>query len=163
MKAQKYQLGIVEDNRVIGEFLLSHLQRNPDYEVRLFQSGEALLKENQYEPDVLVLDFHLDSEDKHAMNGIQVALRMKNVPIVVLSSQKDISRAVDFIHHGACDYILKDDQAFMKVESSVRKIVKHLNDQKEIKFLKRKSIKDLQRMVLVMSLVALVVFIITLL
>ena len=145
-----YNIGIVEDNKMLGELLAWRLQKNPEYNVKLFYSGEDLLQKYNYNPDLMIVDYHLNGENPYAMNGLQLARRLDNVPIIVFSEQKELSTAVDFIHHGACDYVIKDENATDNVEKSIKKVINHLKQKKKFVMLKWKSKKDLFRMSMVL-------------
>ncbi|MFT5166233.1 MAG: two-component system OmpR family response regulator, partial [Saprospiraceae bacterium] len=54
-------------------------------------------------PDIIVLDYHMDSVDKKAMNGIETLDKIKaynpDIPMVILSSQDKIDIAIKSVDH----------------------------------------------------------------
>ena len=60
----------------------------------------------------------------------------KNIPIIVISGQEDISVAVNFLKSGAKDYIIKDDHAKDMLWNSILKIRENLELKQEVEVLK---------------------------
>jgi len=50
----------------------------------------------------------------------------------MLSSQDKIEVAIDCIHHGAIDYIVKSETAFFKVNQSITKLFEFKKIEKEL-------------------------------
>jgi DNA-binding NarL/FixJ family response regulator len=79
-----------------------------------------------HNPDVIILDYHLDGIDKTAMNGIETLDKIKsfnpNIPVVMLSSQDKIEVAVDCMHHKASDYVVKSETAFFRLQKIITSI-----------------------------------------
>jgi DNA-binding NarL/FixJ family response regulator len=80
-----------------------------------------------HEPDLIILDYHLDGVDKHVMNGIQTLDKIKEInpriPVVMLSSQDKIEVAINCIHHKAFDYIVKSETAFLRLQKVIATIL----------------------------------------
>ena len=85
----------------------------PLAELSTFSTGELSLQGLINEPDLVVLDYHLDSVNPTAMNGLQVLkklkLRFPFVPVIFLSGQEKAELAYNTIKYGAWDYILKNE------------------------------------------------------
>ena len=67
-------------------------------------------------PNTIILDYHLDSVQKSAANGLAIPEKIRkhdrNVHIIVLSSQTRYAVAAETIAKGAEQYVIKDDEAF---------------------------------------------------
>ena len=91
-----------------------------------YSSGEEAVKGLVVRPDLIILDYHLDSADPMAMNGLQVLGQLKqrftDAQIVFLSSQGSTEIASNTIKYGAFDYIVKNQFAFQRLEVIVRNI-----------------------------------------
>ena len=90
-----------------------------------------------HNPDVIILDYHLNGIDKNAMNGIETLDKIKalkpDIPVVMLSSQDKIDVAISCMHHRAFDYVVKSETAFLRLQKNItaffhyEKIEKELN------------------------------------
>ena len=98
-------------------------------EVVVFSTGEEAMHKITAEPNVIILDYHLDSVDPAAMNGMQVLKKLKerfpNVPVVFLSGQEKAEVAANTMKYGAWDYIVKNESAFHRLEIVVNNILGH--------------------------------------
>ena len=122
-----FQIFIVDDDRFFREMLTSKLSENDDYEVSAFSTGEACLEKMDKAPDVIILDYFLNSVDKEAADGLQILELIRkqkpSQPVVILSSQDSYGIALQTIGRGACYYIVKDEEAFSKADELVREIL----------------------------------------
>ena len=88
-------------------------------------------------PDVIILDYYLNSIDKNAIDGLQTLDRIKSnnpqIPVIMLSSQDDIEVAVNCLRHDAKDYFVKSETAYFRLERAIvdiqhnQKVQKTLN------------------------------------
>ena len=103
-----YRIFIVEDDEWYGELLKYHLSLNPDYEVTLFKTAKECLSNMSLLPDLITLDFSLPD-----LTGDKLFKKIKErnpqLPVIMISSQEDISVAVNLLKLGASDYLIKDE------------------------------------------------------
>ena len=103
----KYTIFIVEDDPWYSQILQYHLGLNPDYEVTLFKTGQECLSKMSLKPDLITLDFSLPD-----LRGDKLFEKIRevnpNVPVIMISSQEDISVAVNLLKMGVSDYLIKD-------------------------------------------------------
>jgi two-component system, OmpR family, response regulator len=89
-----------------------------------------------HNPDLIILDYHLDGIEKNAMNGIQTLDKIKNmnsdIPVIMLSSQDKIEVAVDCMHHRATDYVVKSETAFLRLQKVITNIFSYKKMEKEL-------------------------------
>jgi DNA-binding NtrC family response regulator len=120
MKTEKTTLFLVDDDAVFLKLLEIEFLNHGEYAVKCFPTGELCLESLSEKPEVIVLDYHLDGSEKNAMNGIEVLRRIKeaqaDIPVVMLSEQDKIDVAVDCLHHGAVDYLVKSETAFIRLK-----------------------------------------------
>ena len=123
---KKIKLFLVDDDALYLKVLEIELMHNDNYILETFATGEMCLANLSQKPDVIVLDYYLDSLDKNAMNGIQVLDQIKSIdpdiPVVMLSSQDKIEVAVNCMHHNAFDYIVKSETAFVRLRKDISTI-----------------------------------------
>ena len=110
---------VVDDDEMMSTLLEDYLTSKTFHEIHLFSTGEECLKHLREQPDVIILDFNLDSEDKSAANGMQILESIKKINkyihVIMLSSQDAYGTALQTIRKGAEDYVIKDEDAFEKI------------------------------------------------
>jgi DNA-binding NtrC family response regulator len=126
---------LVEDDPWIGELYKHHLSLNPDYQISLFKTGKECLNNLHLKPDIICVDFGLPDMDGDALLK-RIHEVNKNIPVIVISGQEDISVAVNFLKSGAKDYIIKDDHAKDMLWNSILKIRENLELKQEVEVLK---------------------------
>lgn len=118
---------VVDDDDMHSNMMHEHLSGNPQLDVRSFSTGEDCIKALLHvNPDVIVLDYYLNSVYKDAMNGLQIldVIRKlnKDVHVIMLSSQERYGLALQTIQHGAERYVIKGEQAFAEVAAIIAAI-----------------------------------------
>ena len=135
-KPRKINIFLVDDDAVYLKLLSIDFSHNPGYTVNTFPTGEACLEALHLKPDVVILDYHLDGIDKHAMNGIQILDKInelqKAIPVIMLSAQDNIEIAVNCMHHHAHDYVVKSETAFMRLEKIIGNTFQFKKIEKEL-------------------------------
>jgi DNA-binding NtrC family response regulator len=123
---KKIKLFLVDDDALYLKMLEIELLQNDNFILETFATGEFCIANLSNKPDVIILDYFLDSLDKNAMNGIQVLDEIKSInpdiPVVMLSSQDKIEVAVNCMHHNAFDYIVKSETAFIRLKKAISTI-----------------------------------------
>jgi two-component system OmpR family response regulator len=139
MKTDKrIKLFLVDDDALFLKSLEIDFMELKEYTVETFATGELCLQNMESNPDVIILDYHLNGIDKGAMNGLETLDRIKiinpDIPIIMLSSQDKIEVAVNCMHHKAFDYVVKSETAFMRMQKIITAILKFNKIQKELKW-----------------------------
>jgi DNA-binding NarL/FixJ family response regulator len=133
----KMHLFLVDDDALFMKFLEIEFHHHTDFTVETFATGELCVENLSHNPDVIILDYHLNGIDKNAMNGIETLDKIKalkpEIPVVMLSSQDKIDVAISCMHHRAFDYVVKSETAFLRLQKNItaffhyEKIEKELN------------------------------------
>ena len=110
---------IVDDDEMLTEALSDYLTRKVAHKISIFHTGEDCMQHLSENPDVVILDFYLNTVKKDAANGLEVleAFR-KHLPdtrFIMLSSQESYATAAKTIQKGAEQYVIKDENAFQKI------------------------------------------------
>lgn len=117
---------IVDDDELFTTMLSNYLLKNPLYTIKTFSTGEECLLQLQEHPDIIILDYSLNSVFKDAANGLQIleAVRKldKHVHVIMLSSQERYGIAVQTIAKGAEQYVVKSTEAFKEVSEIIRQL-----------------------------------------
>jgi DNA-binding NtrC family response regulator len=123
----KISIFLVDDDKLFLKSLEIEFIQQGDYNVRTFATGEQCIEHLSEQPDVIILDYHLDGIEENAMNGIDTLEKIKaidvNIPVVMLSSQDKIEIAVNCMHKKASDYIVKSETAFMRLQKVISSIL----------------------------------------
>ncbi|TRZ70301.1 MAG: DNA-binding response regulator [Bacteroidetes bacterium] len=114
---------IVDDDTMLTEALKDRLTRHIPHQVFTFDTGEACLKQLYLNPDIVVLDYFLNTVSKDAANGMEILMEIKKfnpgIHVILLSSQENYLIALQTIQKGAEQYVIKDEHAFEKVASMI--------------------------------------------
>lgn len=136
MNEEKIKLFLVDDDLVFLKLLEIEFLENGCFTVETYVTGELCMKNISHNPDVVILDYHLDGIDKTAMNGLATLDSIKaynpSIPVIMLSSQDKIDVAVNCMHHEAFDYVVKSETAFLRLQNTIAKISKYIKMEKEL-------------------------------
>ncbi len=123
---KKILLFLVDDDALFLKSLEIEFADNTESIIKTFPTGELCLENISQNPDVIILDYHLNSIDKNAINGLETLDRIKTanqtIPVVMLSSQDKIEVAVNCMKHQAFDYIVKSETAFIRLQKAITTI-----------------------------------------
>jgi len=122
----KIQLFLVDDDALFLKLLEIDFLQHADFRIETFATGELCMANLSRNPDVVILDYYLDSIDKNAMNGISTLDKISSfnpdIPVVMLSSQNKIDVAISCIHHRAFDYVVKSEDDFVHLQKIITTI-----------------------------------------
>lgn len=126
---------IVEDDLMFGKVLQKGLEKDEDYDITVFQSGEEFINNLHQNPDIVTLDYYLPD-----MNGIDILKNIKtynpDIATIVISGQEKAEVVVEAYSNGANHYIIKNDQTVVELANSVKNISKNINLKREVESLK---------------------------
>jgi len=136
MKYEKIKLFLVDDDALFIKLLGIEFLEHGDFTIETFATGELCMKDLSHSPDVIILDYHLDSIDKNAMNGMDILDKIKafnpDIPVVMLSSQDKIEVAINCMHHRAFDYVVKSETAFIRLQKIITTIFQYKKMEKTL-------------------------------
>ena len=144
-KIKQINIFIVEDNKVFALLLKSDIEsafEEMAIKVHLFETGEACIKKiKELKPQVVILDYHLDSKYPDAANGIEVLDWIKSenpdTNVIMLTNEDNIMIASMTLKHGAFDYVVKTETTFKKINYSLANIFKITDAKMETKKYKK--------------------------
>ncbi len=130
-------IALVDDDAQMREMLKDFFSdKYTSSTITTYSTGEDALKGISIEPDVIVLDYHLDSVDATAMNGLQVLKKIKErfpgVPVIFLSGQEKAEIAANTMKFGAWDYVVKNESAFHRLEILMNNILGNVELKKNL-------------------------------
>lgn len=133
MKGKQYKVFLVDDDTKHLIMLKNHLEKKSEYDlkVNIFSNGENCLDKMHENPDVVILDYYLDGIKADAANGLEILkkIRLSNPDtyVIMMSGQDDLKVAVDTIDHGAYDYIIKGESAYVRAQMIIDHIIESIN------------------------------------
>ena len=114
---------IVDDDEMLTEALSDYLTRKVPHNISVFHTGEEALEKISEDPDVIVLDFYLNTVKKDAENGLEIlSVLREQLPktrVIMLSSQKSYGIAAKTIGKGAEQYVIKGEDAFEEIAKMI--------------------------------------------
>ncbi len=147
-KKKETNIFIIEDNKLFTLALKADIEATftkTPIRIHSFETGEAsmdLFKE--VKPEIVILDYHLNSKHPDAADGIKILDWIKNedeeTNVIMLTSDDNIDVAVKSLHHGAADYVVKSETKFKKINYSLRNLIKMREARSEAKLYKRLAI-----------------------
>ena len=132
----KIRVFLVDDDAVFLKSLEIEFSHYPEFIIETFSTGELCITNLTNNPDVIILDYHLDGIDRMAMNGIDTLDRItaynRDIPVIMLSSQDKIDVAISCMHHLAYDYVVKSETAFVRLQKIISMIFTYKNMEKTL-------------------------------
>lgn len=143
--SDKTTIFLVEDNNVLTMALKADIETtfaNIPITIHSFETGEACMEKFKIKkPQIVILDYHLNSKFPDAADGVRVLdwikKEDKGTNVIMLSSDDHIEIAVKSFKHGASDYVVKTETKFKKINYSLSNIFKILEAKKEAAKYKR--------------------------
>lgn len=126
---------IVEDDTFLGSVMKLTLEKLEQVDVTYFPDPESCLKELHRNPHIVSIDYMLPG-----MNGIELMEKIKNydndIHCIVVSGQDKLEVVIDTYRRGAVDYIIKNENAVINLENTVKNLCKQVDLKKENEHLK---------------------------
>lgn len=124
-------LFIVDDDALYVKALEHSIKdKIPFVKIKTFSTGEACLQQIKLKPDVVILDYYLNSKVPYAWNGLTILKQIKKISpktkVIMLSVQDSLEVAVKCIDNGSYDYISKTESAFVKINNVLMNIIEDI-------------------------------------
>ncbi|OFY97801.1 MAG: hypothetical protein A3K10_05730 [Bacteroidetes bacterium RIFCSPLOWO2_12_FULL_31_6] len=161
MAAEKLKIFLVDDDDMYLQVLKHHIEKKFDAIVYTYTTSEICLTNLNLNPEIIILDYALNSVYHDAMDGIamlkeinkRTSAKEKEIYTVMLTKQDDVQVAIDTMKNGAYDYIIKGPTADKRLEIVISNISKQIQ--------MKKSLDEARTIKKAMFLVAFVIFAIT--
>lgn len=141
MSMEKLTIMLAEDDP-FARSMLEVILSEEGYHVKIAENGREALRifYEEHDIDLIVTDMNMPE-----MNGLELIRELRDekndVPIIVLTSNREIKTAVNAIYSGANAYLLKDENIEDTFVYSIRQTWQHYMLQKE----KQQLLKDLEQ------------------
>ncbi len=119
-------LFLVDDEPIQNEMLKDYLSERFLYNIKIYDNAEEALKNMNLNPEIIVLDYHLNAHKSDAMNGVDALKKIKErypgTQVIMLSGQDKIDVATESMKFGAYDYVVKGEAAFPRMENILNNV-----------------------------------------
>jgi DNA-binding NtrC family response regulator len=121
------KLFVIDDDPIQVEMIQDYIQDRYVFEVKSYGDGESAMDDIKKEhPEIIVLDYHLSSQNSAAKNGIEILKEIGKVSpgtkVFMFSGKDDMEIAKESIQNGAFDFIVKGPSAFDKLERTINRL-----------------------------------------
>jgi DNA-binding NarL/FixJ family response regulator len=103
----------VDDDKMMLNLMEYTFKCREGFEIKSYFSGEHCIKNLHLNPELIVLDYYLGTDDANAMTGLdtlrEINRRNNKISVVILSRERDKETIAEFIKEGAMKYVVKDD------------------------------------------------------
>jgi DNA-binding NtrC family response regulator len=148
---------IVEDNDMHSLMMDYLLSKETTAHIKKFSSGEECIENLKLNPDVVILDYGLPG-----INGMQTLKAIKEhdpeIPVIVITGNKDKEVARSFFNAGVYDYIEKEEDAFEQV-SKVTDSILNIMARKEAKKEHKQSVVFITGILLIATIITVIAYI----
>ncbi len=156
MSASKKLVYIVDDDPMQVQMMSDHLEEKFPFDVRGFSTGEEAVNNLPNNPDIVVLDYYLNSVQASARNGSEILQFIKkefpNMQVIMVSGQDSMEVAVDTMRYGAADYVIKGGNQFIRLEHAIEKIFASDRMHQRVNYYRRLSIFSIAALLVIVAL-----------
>ena len=109
---------VIEDSEIVSELMAYNIEKKFEAHVLIFGTCEGAMRKLIWmKPDLILLDYNLDSYKPNMMNGLLFLKEMKRnglkIPVIILSGQREKAISVALLKLDAVDYVSKNDDDFL--------------------------------------------------
>ncbi len=127
---EQINIFIVEDDEVYAKTLRGFIvSRFLEANIKIFPVGETSLLKMSIHPDIVIMDYFLNSKFAEAMDGLEIIKHIRSqspkTNIIVLSSQDKYDVVLKAIKEYNCFYVQKGPQDFTRVEQLIKSFIYH--------------------------------------
>jgi two-component system OmpR family response regulator len=145
-KQEHISMFIIDGDKMLATALKSDLERtfeDHDLKISLFETGEESTERISENPDVVIVDYSLNSKNSEAMTGVKIIDLIKQkspgTEVIIFTEEEHADIALKAMHHGVHDYIVKNDYMFRKLNMTVLQCLKLKRLKSEIRTQRVKS------------------------
>lgn len=136
MIKDKLDIFIIEDNKLFATMLRAEFEKASyleQFEVHVFENGEACESRLSLQPDLAIVDYHLDGVNSKAMNGIEVIQLIKErspeTVFIMITMDEKAELFLRSKEEGVYDHITKGPLLPFKLELSIQQWLKWRSNQ----------------------------------
>lgn len=123
MQPAQPKIFLVEDNPVYQTLILKQLE-SVSQDIQVFSKGENFLSELNTQPDLVILDYHLEG----VINGYDILKHLKKMPhpppVIFFSSNLELTITSSILKLGIVEYIEKTIFSLSRLKDSTCGVLK---------------------------------------
>lgn len=137
--SESLSIFLVDDDQLFTTTLKDQVSKMFKFKttIQTFSTGEECLKHFDKAPNIVILDYFLNSNSINAMNGLEVLkkilIKSPETKVIMLSGQDKMEIAVNLIKYGAHDYIIKNENVFLRTKLVIMNAANAISVSKELK------------------------------
>jgi two-component system, OmpR family, response regulator len=144
---------IIDDDEIQREMIKDYMSERYLFTIKCYSTGEEAMADVQsLQPEIIVLDYHLNAHNPSSKNGVEILKQIKSASIdtevVMFSGEDKLDVALNSMKFGAFDYVVKGESAFNKIE----KVIDNLGERhkaKSIQLAQKRTITFLATVILI--------------
>jgi two-component system, OmpR family, response regulator len=150
---------IIDDDEIQREMIKDYMADRYLFKIKCYSTGEEAMPDiKNLQPEIIVLDYHLNAQNPTSKNGVEILKQIKalsaDTEVVMFSGEDKLDVALNSMKHGAFDYVVKGESAFNKIE----KVIDNLGERhkaKSIQLAQKRTITFLSIVILIFVLMGL--------
>jgi two-component system OmpR family response regulator len=136
----RIKIVIVEDNKPFAHLLeteLSKLLENENHTIHVFENGELCEQFLHINPDLVFVNYHLNSNNDSVMKGLDVIKMIKQnhkeTDFVMITNDEQNELFLKILQIGAFDYLIKNTGVICRLGLTVQKWLSIIKIKQDIK------------------------------
>jgi DNA-binding NtrC family response regulator len=125
---------IVENESVKSDLIHKFFEKNHHFQFFYFSDSDECLKQLYRHPMAVFLDYDLKSNNSHEKDWLKILEEIKNLnhstEVIFFSTEDHPEVAKDMIKHEVYDYVVINENRFLRMENILFNIEDHLNAKK---------------------------------
>ena len=126
VEQKEIKIFLVDDDKAYLYALGFHLKKEMHHKIYCYETGEECLENLHLNPEIVILDYYLNTTKPDAMNGLEtlklIKKRKPKTKVIMLSGQETLGIAASSLKIGAFTYVIKDLLALFVVKKVIDEI-----------------------------------------
>jgi len=138
--SNRIKLFIIDANKTFAQLMVletGKIFKEENHTVHVFENGELCEQFLHIKPDLVFVDYHLNSNNSNAMNGLQVIKMIKNtnpeMDFIIITNDEKSELFLKVLQTGAYDYLIKDSNVTYRLGQAMTKWLKRAKLKQDIK------------------------------
>jgi len=115
---------IVDDSPIYREVLRHELSEFKNLQVQTFSSAEECLAKMYEKPELVILDFYLNGENKDNMTAHHAIKKMRELKVVpkilLISSERNEGLLEEYLNYRNVDFVLKTGEGTKNIANRIK-------------------------------------------
>jgi DNA-binding response OmpR family regulator len=118
---------IAEDEKSIAHAYGEHLEREGYMIEYAYDGREAIIKTNEFKPDLILLDIVMPKLDGiSVLKKLKASEETKNIPVIILTNLESSQSASEAVEAGSFQYLVKTNYTLDDITKKVAEVLKEV-------------------------------------